>query len=96
MQNSQPISKQCASALLEAWCRKDVKLIAELAVNLTSSGYYATDTAESERLEMLAGIATELERCPAPRSGDGLDPCVRLLFHLAEPDGLRTDPRHFN
>jgi len=54
------------------------------------STFYAANPAESERLEVLGGIALELLRSSTLAHAENLDPYVRLLLHLARPDLIET------
>jgi hypothetical protein len=83
------VSRHCANALLDAYYRSDSALMRQLAdqANLMR-GFYVTDPAESERLELLGAIAVEMHRSCSLAGNDGLDPYVRLLINLANPDGV--------
>ncbi len=97
MQDSVNVDRQCASALLDAWCRNDAVRMSELAdrANIGMKTLFATNPAESERLELLSAIAVELHKACALSKRAAADPYVRLLIRMALPDrrGLyRTYP----
>jgi hypothetical protein len=90
MLESAHIDQQCASALLEAWCRDDFAQIGELAAQSRYwvNEFFATDPGESERLELVGAIANALHRAALAAQKEGVDPYVRLLLHLANPDAI--------
>lgn len=91
MTESFNLSRVCATALLDAYCKNDAPQMSEIAVEAQlMSTFYATNPAESERLEVLGGIALELLRSSSLAYGENLDPYVRLLLHLARPDLIET------
>jgi hypothetical protein len=97
MQESRTISRQCASALLDAWCRSDAVQMGELAAHADCmKSFYVTDPAEWERLELLGGIAVELHRACSLEKTDNLDPYIRLLLGLADPEPLEIRFTHSN
>jgi hypothetical protein len=98
MQEAFQLSRVCATALLDAYCKNDAPQMSEIAVEAQlMSTFYATNAAESERLEVLGGIAVELLRSSTPEHADNnLDPYVRLLLHLARPDLIETVFDHHN
>ena len=89
------LSRVCATALLDAYCKNDTPQMSEIAVEAQlMSTFYSTNPAESERLEVLGGIAVELLRSASPERTENLDPYVRLLLHLARPDLIDTVFEH--
>jgi hypothetical protein len=97
MQDSITISRQCASALLDAWCRSDAVQMGALAAHAECmKSFYVTDPAESERLELLGGIAIELHRACSLAKTDNLDPYIRLLLGLADPEPVEWRFAHSN
>ena len=55
---------------------------------------YAAGFAESERLDLLAGIARELHRSSSLGKSGDVDPYVRLLVHLSNPDWNESGLAH--
>jgi hypothetical protein len=97
MQDSLTVSRQCASALLDAWCRSDAAQMGELAAHADCmKSFYVTDPAESERLELLGSIAVELHRACSQEKQDNLDPYIRLLLGLADPETVEGRFMHSN
>ena len=97
MQESLNLSQVCASALLDAYCRNDEPRMSRIAAEVnTMRAYYAANPAESERLELLGGIAQELYRSSSLARTDDVNPYVRLLLHLAHPDGVGNNLSHLN
>ena len=107
MLDSPDLSALCASAILDAYCGRDVcgELDAEgenhsLRMNeiaseiRTMSAFYSTNAAESERLELLDAIARELDRSWSRGQTQNLDPYVKLLVHLAHPEGVEGSFAH--
>lgn len=88
MQNSNNVDTRCASALLDAWCRNDSAQMRELAAAATTGmeRFYASNPAESERMELIGAIATELHRTSAQEKRQDADPYVRLLLRLVNAD----------
>ena len=91
MQESSILSRVCAVALLDAYCRDDAPQMGEIAVEAQlMSAYYAFDARESECLEVLGGIAGELLRAFPTTGAENLDTYIRLLMHLARPDLIES------
>jgi hypothetical protein len=91
MHESSDRSRVCASALLDAYCRNDARQIAEIAAEvLTIGALDSSDFAESERLELLRGIAVEVHRASSLSRTRHLDPYVKLLLHLAHPEWIES------
>jgi hypothetical protein len=91
MQESRNFSQVCASALLDAYCRNDGPQMSEIAADVRMMGKVCTtNTAESERLELLSGIAVELHRSSSAGETNDLDAYVRLLLHLAHPEWIES------
>jgi hypothetical protein len=97
MPESFNLSQACASALLDAYCRNDAPQMNEIAADAHIMGrFYATNAAESERLELLCGIAFELHRSASLGKHQDPDPYVKLLLHLAYPDWSGSGLAHRN
>lgn len=95
MHNPPLISRTCARALLEAYGRNDTHRMKEIAAEVSTLGtYYASNFAESERLELLGGIAHEIYRSSAVGKTQELVPYLRLLMHLSTPDWSECGFRH--
>jgi hypothetical protein len=87
MQESSDLSRACANALLDAYCRNDVPKLSEIAAEVDRIGAFCTSNfAESERLELVGGIALELERSATLGKAQHVDPYIKLLLHLAHPE----------
>jgi len=87
MHNSPFISRICARALLDAYGTNDTHRMKEIASEVsTLSTYYASNFAESERLELLGGIADEIYRSSMIGKTRELDPYIKLLLHLSDSD----------
>lgn len=87
MYNSPFISRICARALLDAYSRNDTHRMKEIASEVNTLGaYYASDFAESERLELLGGIAHEIYRSSSVGKIQELAPYLKLLLHLSNSD----------
>jgi hypothetical protein len=87
MHESSDLSRVCASALLDAYCRNDVPKLSEIAAEVGTIGaFYTSNFAESERLELLGGIAIEMHRSASLGKAQHMDPYVKLLLHLAHPE----------
>ena len=97
MQESFNLSQTCAAAFLDAYCRNDEPQMNRIATEVhTMRAFYAANPAESERLELLGGIAVELHRSTTLANADNVDPYVRLLLHLANPDWFGNNLTHLN
>lgn len=95
MQNSPFISRICARALLDAYGRNDTHRMKEIASEVGTLGaYYASSFAESERLELLGGIAQEIYRSSSVGKTDELAPYLKLLLHLSNVDWDENGFRH--
>jgi hypothetical protein len=91
MHESSDLSRVCASALLDAYCRNDAPKMSEIAAEVGRIGaFYTSNFAESERLELLGGIALELQRSSSLGKTQHLDPYVKLLLHLAHPEWVES------
>jgi len=91
MHESSELSRFCAAALLEAYCRNDTRQIGEIAAEVRTIGAsYSSNFAESERLELLGGIALEMHRASSLSRAQHLNPYVRLLLHLAHPEWVES------
>jgi hypothetical protein len=91
MPESLTYSQACASALLDAYCRNDESQMSKIAAEARMMGTcHAIEPLESERLELLGGIAIELHGASSHGDTGHLDPFVRLLLHLAHPEWLET------
>ncbi len=87
MQESSGLSQVCASALLDAYCTNDALQMSAIADEARLIGtFYTTSSIESERLELLGGIALELHRSFSCGKTQDLDAYVKLLLHLAHPE----------
>ena len=90
MQQSPGPSQVRAAALLDAYIRNDdakVRAIgAEAHLKCTFS---ADDPAESERLELISGIAFELQRS-AGRGDKTGHPYINLLLHLVHTNWIES------
>jgi hypothetical protein len=90
-------SQVCASALLDAYSRNDAPQMSEIAADARIMGmFYATSSSESERLELLGGIALEMHRSASLGKAQDLDPYVKLLLNLAYPDWAGSSFAHGN
>ena len=90
-------SQAWASALLDALYRNDAPQVREIAAGACSMGTVCVaNPAESERLDLLGGIALELHRSLSGETTRNLEPYVRLLEHLAQPDRIEYEPAHRN
>lgn len=97
MRQSPDLSRICACALLDAWGRNDTGRMKEIASEVsTMSPFYAADYAESERLELLAGVAREMWRSSLRDGTHDLDPYLRLLSHLSNPAWNESGCSHRN
>ena len=91
MHESSNFSRVCASALLDAYCSNDAPRMSEIADEVRTMGtLYASNFAESERLELLGGIAVELHRSFSLGKPQDVDPYIKLLMNLAHPEWLET------
>lgn len=87
MPQATDLSRVCASALLDAYCRDDAPQMNEIASEVRTIGtFYASDYAEAERLELLGGIAFEMHRSFSLGTTQRLDPYIKLLLHLVNPE----------
>ncbi len=87
MNNSPFISRICARDLLDAYGRNDTDRMKEIASEVSALGaYYASNFAESERLELLGGIAHEIFRSSSVGKTEDVTPYLRLLSHLSSPN----------
>jgi hypothetical protein len=88
MQESSDLSRACANALLDAYCRSDVPKMSEIAAEVDRMGAFCTaNFAETERLELVGGIALELHRSASlGKAQHHVDPYIKLLLHLAHPE----------
>jgi hypothetical protein len=94
MQETLNLSPLCA-ALLDAWGRNNTSQMGEIAAELRMmSTLCAGNAGDSERLELLEGIALELQRSAALEKTADADPYVRLLLHLAHPNGIENSFAH--
>jgi len=85
------LSRGCAAALLDAYSRNDEPQISEIATEAQlMSAFGGTDAAESERMEVLASIASALLGASTCDQSEHLDTYVRLLLHLARPDLIES------
>jgi hypothetical protein len=90
-QESLNLSRNCATALLDAYCRDNGPQMSEIAVEAQlMSAFYSADAAGSERLEVLGGIAVELHRASTGGHAEHVDPYLRLLLHLARPELMES------
>ena len=91
MHESSDFSRVCASALLDAYCSNDAPRMSEIAAEVGTIGAsYTSNFAESERLELLGGIAVELHRSSSLGKSQHVDPYIKLLMNLAHPEWLET------
>jgi hypothetical protein len=91
MPESSDLSRVCASALLDAYFRNDAPQISEIAAEMGTIGAFnKSNFAESERLDLLGGIALELHRSSSLGKTQHLDPYIKLLLHLAHPDRIES------
>jgi hypothetical protein len=91
MEEFSNLSRNCATALLDAYSRSDEPRISQIAVEAqVISSFKGTDAAESERMEVLASIASALVRAPNGGHEENVDTYVRLLLHLARPDLIES------
>jgi hypothetical protein len=87
MHESSDLSRVFSSALLDAYCRNDAPKMSEIAAEVnTISAFYASNFAESERLELLGGVALALHRSSSPGKNRHTDTYIKLLLRLAHPE----------
>jgi hypothetical protein len=91
MHESSDFSRVCASALLDAYYSNDAPRMSEIAEEVSTMGtFYASNFAESERLELVGGIAAELHGSSSLSKPHHVDPYIKLLMNLAHPEWLET------
>lgn len=95
MHNSPFVSRTCARAFLDAYGSNDTGRMQEIASTVsTLSAYYASNFAESERLELLGGVADEIYRSSSAGRTEEIAPYLRLLWHLSNFDRDESGPAH--
>jgi|SRR5579871_1948031 len=88
-----PCATASARRILDAWAREDMTgFRAELRAAQRPHNALATE--ENERLELLNGVAAQMERdLSGMEYGEGAALCFRLLGHLAaaRPTAIRSE-----